>query len=568
MTPNPGEERAAGANLQPGGGTDRTSPRRWWMLPLKLVLAAGITWLILRGAGLTLAEAWAEVDWSVVRLNVPFLALSGALLLVAFVIPAALWSRVLAAFGETPVPVLQATAILLVANLGRYVPGKVVQVAGLAVLARRAGMSGVRATGAAIVAQILNLIGAAILGGWVAYQMSDSAGAAGLAVGFGVVLGLVAFLYLGGAEVLLRWTLKRVGHSGELPRTAGRRLLLLLPGYILNWIVFGGAFASLAASLGLPIPFLFATTAFAAACFAGYISFLPAGIGVREGSLVFLLTPLVGPGPSVVLAALQRLWITAVELAAAAAGAWLLRGPGSAGPESVPERIGKSYYDESAYFEDATHMQDFDSRFQRYRVGKILELHTPDPGSRVLDLGCGWGTISFALGPGVREVVGLDFSKRAVAGCDARLGRLGLDNVSFVCADARATRLPPASFDSIVAADLFEHLYPEDSEAVAREAFRVLRPGGRLAVWIPCRTHILEVLKNNNVVLKRAVSHVDYKSMPHMKQLLVDAGFEIERAYFAESHVPGLVVAERLLQRWVPLLRRRIAVLAFKPEAA
>ena len=569
MTPSRAEKHANSPDSREPGDIDRAaSPRRWWMLPLKLVLAAAITWLILRGAGLTLAEAWAGVDWSVVRLNVPFLVLSAALLLVGFVIPAALWSRVLAAFGETPVPLLQTAAMLLVANLGRYVPGKVVQVAGLAVLARRAGMSAVRATGAAIVAQILNLIGAAILGGWVAYQMNDSTGAAGLAVGFGAVLALVAFLYFGGAEVLLRWTLKRVGHSGELPRAAGRRLLLLVPGYILNWLVFGAAFASLAAGLGLPIPLVFATTAFAAAYFVGYISLLPAGIGVREGSLILLLTPLVGAGPSVVLAALQRVWVTAVELTAAAAGAWLLRGSGSAGAEPVAERIGKSYYDETAYFADGTHMQDFGSRFQRYRVGKVLELHTPDPGNRVLDLGCGWGTISFALGPGVREVVGLDFSERAVAGCSARLGHLGLDNVSFVCADARATRLPPASFDSIVAADLFEHLYPEDSGAVAREALRVLKPGGRLAVWTPCRTHILEVLKNNNVVLKRDVSHVDYKSMPRMKQILTDAGFEIERAYFAESHLPGLVVAERLLQKWVPLLRRRVAVLAVKPEAA
>ena len=330
MTTGRGEKHTTSPGSPRPGGTGRASPRRWWTLPLKLVLAAAVTWLILRGAGLTLGEAWAAVDWSIVRLNVPYLVLSAALLAVAFVIPAALWSRVLAAFGETPAPVLQATAMLLVANLGRYVPGKVVQVAGLAVLVRRAGMSGVRATGAAIVAQILNLIGAAILGGWVAYQINGSTGTAGLAAGLGAVLALVAFLYFGGAEVLLRWTLKRVGHSGELPRAAGRRLLLLVPGYILNWIVFGAAFASLAAGLGLPITFPFATTAFAAAYFAGYVSFLPAGIGVREGSLVFLLTPLLGPGPSVVLAALQRVWITAVELVAAAAGAWLLRGSGSA----------------------------------------------------------------------------------------------------------------------------------------------------------------------------------------------------------------------------------------------
>lgn len=549
------------------GETDPAGARRWWALPLKLVVAAGVTWLILRGAGLTLAETWEAIDWSVVQLNAPFLVLSLLLLLVTFMIPAALWSKVLTAFGEKPVPVVQGTAMLLVANLGRYVPGKVVQVAGLAVLARRAGMSGVRATGAAIVAQILNLIAAAMVGGWVAYQTNGPNGAAGLAVGIGVVMALGAFLHFGGAETLLRWTLKRVGHSGQLPGAAGRRLLLLVPGYMLNWLVFGAAFASLAAGLGLPVPFVFATTAFAAAYFAGYISLLPAGIGVREGSLILLLTPLLGPGPSVVLAALQRVWITAAELAAAAAGAWLLRGSGSVGADPGPNRIGKSYYDESNYFADGTHMLDFDSRFQRYRVGKVLELHTPDTAARVLDMGCGWGTISFALGPKVREVVGIDFSERAVAGCRARLVHTGLDSVSFASADARATGLPPASFDSIVAADLFEHLYPDDSEAVAREAFRMLKSGGHFAVWTPCRTHILEVLKNNNIVLKRDITHVDYKSMPRMKQLLGGAGFEIERAYFAESHVPVLSAAERLMQRWVPQLRRRIAVLAVKPEA-
>lgn len=324
--PDTAKDHAGSTDARQGGGTGRAGTRRWWMLPLKLLLAAGITWLILRGAGLTLAEAW-EVDWSVVRPNAPLLVLSVALLLVTFVIPAALWSRVLVAFGEKPVPVVQATAMLLIANLGRYVPGKVVQVAGLAVLARRAGMSGVRATGAAIAAQILNLMGAAILGGWVAYQVAGSTGLTGVVVGFGAVLALGAFLYLGGAAAILRWILSRVGHTGELPADAGRRLLRWVPGYVLNWLVFGAAFASLAAGLGLPIPFGFAATAFAAAYFAGYVSLLPAGIGVREGSLVFLLTPLLGPGPSVVLAALQRVWTTAAELLAAGAGAWVLRAP-------------------------------------------------------------------------------------------------------------------------------------------------------------------------------------------------------------------------------------------------
>lgn len=231
------------------------------------------------------------------------------------------------------------------------------------------------------------------------------------------------------------------------------------------------------------------------------------------------------------------------------------------------ERIGRSYYDESTYFEAASHLQDFGSRFQRYRVRKVLDLCAPGPNERILDLGCGWGTISFAMGPRVREVVGLDFAERAIAGCNARVDEFGLENVFFRVGDARASGLAAESFDAVVAADLFEHLYADDSEAVAAEAFRVLRPGGRIAVWTPCRSHILEVLRNNDIVLKRDISHVDYKSMPRMREILVGAGFEIARSYFTESHLPGLSLAERLGQRWVPLLRRRIAVLAVKPEA-
>jgi hypothetical protein len=69
-------------------------------------------------------------------------------------------------------------------------------------------------------------------------------------------------------------------------------------------------------------------------------------------------------------------------------------------------------------------------------------------------------------------------------------------------------------------------------------------------------------------VLERDVSHVDYKSMSDMKALLSGAGFAIEKAYYVESHVPGLNVVERMLQGVVPLLRRRIAVLGRKPETA
>lgn len=230
-------------------------------------------------------------------------------------------------------------------------------------------------------------------------------------------------------------------------------------------------------------------------------------------------------------------------------------------------RIGKEFYDSSDYFENqgTVHLVDHDSPFQQYRVRKVLDLHRPASTDRVADLGCGWGTFGFALAEHVGEIVGIDFSERSVDICNRRLAERPTSNLSFLCADAGDTGLDEGSFDVVLAADLFEHVYPDDSERIAREAFRVLKPGGHFSTWTPHRGHILEVLKNRDIILKRDISHVDYKSMATMKTLLTDAGFDIERAYYAESHVPGLRVVERALQSFVPLLRRRVAVLGRKP---
>jgi cyclopropane fatty-acyl-phospholipid synthase-like methyltransferase len=230
-------------------------------------------------------------------------------------------------------------------------------------------------------------------------------------------------------------------------------------------------------------------------------------------------------------------------------------------------RIGREHYDSSDYFEgrSADHLTDPESAFQRYRVAMVTRLASPRPGDRVVDLGCGWGTFCFAWAGRVAEIAGVDFSARSIELCHRRLAEEPHGNVRLVCADAGDTGLEAGHADLVIAADLFEHLYPDDSARVASEAFRLLVPGGRFAVWTPHRGHVLEALKSRGIVLRPDPTHVDYKSMEDVKRLLSEAGFTIERAYYAESHVPVLRIAERVLQPLVPFLRRRIAVLGRKP---
>ena len=125
--------------------------------------------------------------------------------------------------------------------------------------------------------------------------------------------------------------------------------------------------------------------------------------------------------------------------------------------------------------------------------------------------------------------------------------------------------MPPEMCDLVIAADLFEHLYPEDSRQVIGEAFRLLKKQGHFSIWTPHRGHIIEILKNRNILFKKDETHVDYKSMQVLIEMLERAGFIVKKHYYAESHIPVFNTIEGIFSKLVPCLRRRIAILAYKP---
>jgi SAM-dependent methyltransferase len=102
-------------------------------------------------------------------------------------------------------------------------------------------------------------------------------------------------------------------------------------------------------------------------------------------------------------------------------------------------------------------------------------------GMRLLDVGCGPGTITVDLAkrlvPG--EVIGIDAVEGPLAGARAAAAEAQVTNVSFRVADAMALPFPDDSFDVVHAHQVLQHV--PDPVGMLREMRRVCRPGGLVA---------------------------------------------------------------------------------------
>jgi SAM-dependent methyltransferase len=222
------------------------------------------------------------------------------------------------------------------------------------------------------------------------------------------------------------------------------------------------------------------------------------------------------------------------------------------------------HYDE-AYFADLSSRYRTRNRFARRRLDNVFTLLPALPGRTLVDLGCGMGTFTIEAAGRGAAAFGVDPAPAAVHAAAAVAAAEGAQHARFIRADAAALPLRDASADVVLAADLTEHLDDVTLARILREAWRTLKPDGRLVLYTPDRHHVFERLRDRGI-MKQDPSHIGVRSAAELAAAADNAGFEVERLAWLPSHLPLLSQAERYLARWVPLLRRRIGLVARRRE--
>jgi SAM-dependent methyltransferase len=157
--------------------------------------------------------------------------------------------------------------------------------------------------------------------------------------------------------------------------------------------------------------------------------------------------------------------------------------------------------------------------------GNPLAIASIQPGETVLDLGSGAGFDCFLAArqlAGTGRVIGVDMTPAMITKARANAAKAGFKNVEFRLGEIEALPVADASVDLILS-NCVINLSPEKGR-VFREAFRVLKPGGRLAIADVVATRPLpETLRKKLSAIGACIGGAT--PVDELRALLAAAGF-------------------------------------------
>jgi len=146
------------------------------------------------------------------------------------------------------------------------------------------------------------------------------------------------------------------------------------------------------------------------------------------------------------------------------------------------------------YTSDVDIYEAFASAFDRDGLvwRRVLET-VPFAGTTVLEIGCGLGHYAAAIAPQTASYIALDLSEAMLA--EARQRGAGINNLSFLHADAQAIPLPDDTVDLVFGAWAIGAIWPpETKERAMGEIHRVIKPGGEIwAVETPWQSEFMDL---------------------------------------------------------------------------